>query len=236
GEYIETVRPPQSFPPSHPQNSAFASQLTDTQDTGNKVSRRSQIIGTTNIILGGKTVIQAEVIIRGDLLRAHQNGAEKQGTPVAVAIGRYCFFSKGCELRPPGKVYKGYVYLPICFLLLLLLLFLFLLYTPTLSHHSTEPANTQHSWFSHYPLKIADHVFIGPSSVIEAALIGSHVSIGANCTIGKFAIIKDYVKVLDGTVVPPNTVVPSFSIVAGRPGRVVGEIAEGEIEGMDLRE
>ncbi|TVY57402.1 Dynactin subunit 5 [Lachnellula cervina] len=148
-------------------------------DTGNKVSRRSQIIGTTNIILGGKTVIQAEVIIRGDLLRAHQNGAEKQGTPVAVAIGR---------------------------------------------------------WFSHYPLKIADHVFIGPSSVIEAALIGSHVSIGANCTIGKFAIIKDYVKVLDGTVVPPNMVVPSFSIVAGRPGRVVGEIAEGEIEGMDLRE
>ncbi|TVY25072.1 Dynactin subunit [Lachnellula hyalina] len=167
-------------------------------DTGNKVSRRSQIIGTTNIILGGKTVIQAEVIIRGDLLRAHQNSAEKQGSPVAVAIGRYCFFSKGCELRPPGKVYKG--------------------------------------WFSHYPLKIADHVFIGPSSVIEAALIGSHVSIGANCTIGKFAIIKDYVKVLDGTVVPPNMVVPSFSIVAGRPGRVVGEIAEGEVEGMDLRE
>jgi dynactin 5 len=95
---------------------------------------------------------------------------------------------------------------------------------------------TSSRMFSHYPLKIADHVFIGPSSVIEAALVGSHVSIGANCTIGKFAIIKDYVKVLDGTVVPPNMVVPSFSIVAGRPGRVVGEIAEGEVEGMDLRE
>ena len=54
--------------------------------------------------------------------------------------------------------------------------------------------------------------------------------------IGKFAIIKDYVRILDGTVVPPNMVVPSFSIVAGRPGRVVGEIAEGEIDGMDLRD
>lgn len=90
--------------------------------------------------------------------------------------------------------------------------------------------------FSHYPLKIADHVFIGPGSIIEAALIGSHVNIGSNCVVGKFVIIKDFVKILDGTVVPPNMVIPSFSIVAGRPGRVVGEIAEGEIEGFDLRE
>ncbi|PBP20438.1 dynactin [Diplocarpon rosae] len=169
-------------------------------DTGNKVSRRSQIIGTTNIILGGKTVIQAEVIIRGDLLRTFpaSNPSEKHGSAVAVAIGRYCFFSRGCELRPPGKLYKGQ--------------------------------------FSHYPLKIADHVFVGAGSIIEAALIGSHVNIGSNCVVGKFTIIKDYVKIRDGTVVPPNMVIPSFSVVAGRPGRVVAEIAEGEIDGMDLRE
>ena len=37
-------------------------------------------------------------------------------------------------------------------------------------------------------------------------------------------------------MVPPNMVIPSFSIVAGRPGRFVGEITEGEIEGFDLRE
>ncbi len=68
---------------------------------------------------------------------------------------------------------------------------------------------------------------MGTHSIVEAALIGSHVHIGADCVIGKFAIIKDSVRVLDGTVVLPNMVVPSFSIVAGRPGRVVGEIAEG---------
>jgi dynactin 5 len=108
GEYIETVRP--LFPPSSSLKKANSSP----QDTGNKVSRRSQIIGTTNIILGGKTVIQAEVIIRGDLLRTYppSNPSEKQGNTVAVAIGRYCFFSRGCELRPPGKLYKGYVYSP----------------------------------------------------------------------------------------------------------------------------
>jgi dynactin-5 len=92
------------------------------------------------------------------------------------------------------------------------------------------------SQFSHYPLKMTDHVFVGPNSIIEAALIGSHVSIGSNCVVGKFVIIKDFVRILDGTVVPPNMVIPSFSIVGGRPGQVVGEIAEGEVEGFDLRE
>jgi len=54
--------------------------------------------------------------------------------------------------------------------------------------------------------------------------------------VGKFAIIKDYVRILDGSVVPPNMVIPSFSVVAGRPARVVAEVAEGEVDGMDLRE
>ncbi|KAM3076292.1 hypothetical protein ACMFMG_006204 [Clarireedia jacksonii] len=169
-------------------------------DTGNKVSRKSQIIGTTNIILGGKTVIQAEVIIRGDLLRTlpPTNAGEKQGNPVAVAIGRYCFFSRGCELRPPGKIYRG--------------------------------------TFSHFPLKIGDHVFVGANSIIEAAILGNHIHIGANVVVGKFTIVKDFVKILDGTVIPQGMVIPSFSVVGGRPGRVVGEVAEGEVEGMDLRE
>lgn len=90
--------------------------------------------------------------------------------------------------------------------------------------------------FSHYPLKIADHVFVGTASIVEAALIGSHVNIGVNVVIGKFAIIKDYVRILDNTVVPPNMVIPSFSIVAGRPAQVVGEVAEGEVESFDLKE
>jgi dynactin 5 len=92
------------------------------------------------------------------------------------------------------------------------------------------------SVFSHFPLKICDHVYVGPSSVIEAALIGNHVHIGAGCVIGKFVIIKDYVRILEGTVVPANMVIPSFSIVGGRPGRVVGEVPEGGQEGFDCRE
>lgn len=49
-------------------------------------------------------------------------------------------------------------------------------------------------------------------------------------------IIKDYVRILDGTVVPANMVIPAFSVVAGRPAQVVGEVKEGEIEGLDLKD
>lgn len=48
------------------------------------------------------------------------------------------------------------------------------------------------------------------------------------------AIIKDYVLVLDGAVVPPGMVVPSWSVVGGRPARVVGELGEGYgVEGAE---
>ncbi|OBT79650.1 hypothetical protein VF21_01289 [Pseudogymnoascus sp. 05NY08] len=170
-------------------------------DTGNKVSRKSQIIGTQNIILGGKSVIQAEVIIRGDLVRtldAPAGGTEKKAPVVAVAIGRYCFLSRGCVLKPPGRVMKGA--------------------------------------FSYHPLKLSDHVFIGANSIVEAAIVGNKVHIGKDCVIGKFALIKDCVRILDGTVVPPGMVIPSFSVVAGRPGRVVGEVPEGGEEALEGRE
>ncbi|OTA87926.1 hypothetical protein M434DRAFT_80791, partial [Hypoxylon sp. CO27-5] len=171
-------------------------------DTGNKVSRRAILIGTQHIMLGGKTVIQAEAMIRGDLARTTQptssSGAATPGSNTAVAIGRYCYLSKGCCLRPPGRIYKGS--------------------------------------FTFLPLRLGDHVFIGEGTVVQAATIGSHVHIGHGVVVGEFAIIKDYVRILDGTVIPANMVIPSFSVVAGQPGRVVGEVPEGGHEAFELRE
>ncbi|KAI2624124.1 trimeric LpxA-like protein [Xylaria nigripes] len=169
-------------------------------DTGNKVARKAVLVGTQHIMLGGKTVIQAEAMIRGDLART-QTSSSAPGAPgsnTAVAIGRYCFLSKGCCLRPPGRMYKGS--------------------------------------FTYLPLRLGDHVFVGEGTVIQAATIGNHVHIGRNVVIGEFAIIKDYVRILDGTIVAPNMVIPSFSIVAGQPARVIGEIPEGAIDAFELRE
>ncbi|KAL5612166.1 hypothetical protein BROUX41_000290 [Berkeleyomyces rouxiae] len=171
-------------------------------DTGNKVARKATLIGTQNIMLGGKTVIQPEVVIRGDLTRFPGNavpqGQGQPGNNTAIAIGRYCFLSRGCLLRPPGRLNKGV--------------------------------------FSYVPLRLGDHVFVGQGSVIEAAVVGSHVHIGSNVVIGTLAIIKDYVKILDGAVIPPHMVVSSFSIVAGQPARVVGEIPEGSHDDFELRD
>ncbi|KAK1756791.1 putative dynactin subunit 5 protein [Echria macrotheca] len=170
-------------------------------DTGNKVARKATLVGTQNIMLGGKTVIQPEVMIRGDLARSVPPTSSSGGAPAnntAVAIGRYCFLSRGCVLRPAGRLYKGV--------------------------------------FTYMPLRMNDHVFVGPGSVIQAASIGSHVHIGARVVVGELAIIKDYVRILDDSIVPPNMVIPSFSIVAGQPARVIGEVPEGGHEAFELRD
>ncbi|OQD77973.1 hypothetical protein PENDEC_c002G05024 [Penicillium decumbens] len=79
-------------------------------DTGNKISRRSQIHGTQHIILGGKTVIQAEAVIRGDLYRLPTTEPSKppsNAPSVAITVGRYTYISKGAILRPPSRLHRG---------------------------------------------------------------------------------------------------------------------------------
>jgi dynactin-5 len=70
-------------------------------------------------------------------------------------------------------------------------------------------------------MKLGDHVFIGSNTIIEAAQIGSYVSIGSNVQIGKFAIIKDCVRIEDDSVIPANATIASFSIVSGKPGVIL---------------
>ncbi|GAO47463.1 dynactin, subunit p25 [Saitoella complicata NRRL Y-17804] len=79
-------------------------------DTGNKVSRKAEILGLRNIVLGGKTIIKPNVQIRGDLVRVSASG----GGAISVAIGRYCLLDDGCLIKPPAKPYKGQLsYYPI---------------------------------------------------------------------------------------------------------------------------
>ncbi|KAJ3572627.1 hypothetical protein NPX13_g4985 [Xylaria arbuscula] len=50
-------------------------------DTGNKVARKAVLVGTQHIMLGGKTIIQAEAMIRGDLARTSQPASTPGAAP-----------------------------------------------------------------------------------------------------------------------------------------------------------
>lgn len=67
--------------------------------SGNKVCRKSVLCGSQNIMLMGRTIIQSDCIIRGDL--------------ASVKIGRYCVISSQTVIRPPFKKFsKGVAFLP----------------------------------------------------------------------------------------------------------------------------
>ncbi|KAJ9632247.1 hypothetical protein H2203_000651 [Taxawa tesnikishii (nom. ined.)] len=159
-------------------------------DTGNKISRRAKIEGKSNIMLGGRTVIMADVYMRGDLHRFSTSSGEKDAaSTTAISIGRYTVVSTGCTIRPPARIRGGQM--------------------------------------AYYPVRIGDHVFIGPNTHISSLQIGSHVYIGPNVVLSQFCMIKENCKILPDTVVPPNMVIPPGSVVGGRPGRIIGEVGEG---------
>lgn len=147
------------------------------QDTGNKVARKAVLMGTQNIMLGGKTVIQPEVIIRGDLVRtAPSSSSSAPGSApasnTAVAIGRYCFLSKGVVLRPPGRMYKGvFTYMPL-----------------RMGDHVFVGHDTVVQAGS-----IGNHVSIGKGCTInEFAIIKEYVKVLDNTVVPSFMVIPSF--------------------------------------------
>lgn len=88
------------------------SSLTPPQDSGNKVSRKAAITGTANITLGGKTVIMADVQLRGDLkpTRPMPSQSGKETTPISINIGRCTVISTGSVIKPPARISRGQVH------------------------------------------------------------------------------------------------------------------------------
>ncbi|KAF1359675.1 trimeric LpxA-like protein [Lizonia empirigonia] len=81
-------------------------------DSGNKVSRRAAITGTANITLGGKTVIMADVQLRGDLhpTRSAPSQSGRETTPISINIGRCTVISTGSVIKPPARISRGQVH------------------------------------------------------------------------------------------------------------------------------
>ncbi|PIK46973.1 putative dynactin subunit 5 isoform X2 [Apostichopus japonicus] len=68
--------------------------------SGNKVSKKSVLCGSQNIVLNGKSIICNDCIVRGDLAN--------------VRIGRYCVIGARSVIRPPFKKFsKGVAFFPL---------------------------------------------------------------------------------------------------------------------------
>ena len=184
-------------------------------ETGNKIFRRSTILGPQQIVLGGKSVLGTDCTIRGDLFRTLPStsstgptqdpstrttattAATTEARGPSITLGRYTYISPSAILRPPHKSSAGS--------------------------------------YTYYPLRLGEHVLIGDGAVVQAASVGSFVQIGKGVVVGKFVVIRDHVRILEGSVVPDWAVLPAGTVWGGRPAGVVGELADGEWEGMDLR-
>ncbi|SCZ89826.1 BZ3500_MvSof-1268-A1-R1_Chr9g10609 [Microbotryum saponariae] len=179
-------------------------------DTGNKVSRKCVISGSQNIILGGKTLIQPGVIIRGDLRRAGATGAA-----VVVSIGKYCVLGEGCILRPPAKTYKG-----------------------IFSYYPMKIGDFVHIGAGSIveAATIGSGVEIGKNCIIVSVfkpfsedpleVLRRRVF----RTQGSMSIIKDNAKILDNSVVGPGTVIPSLTEWGGSPALILDQLPESTPE------
>ena len=97
------------------------SEYIQTAMTGNRVSRKAVVLGSQNIILGGKCIIHSGAILRGDLRRLTSKSAEaasaregggstsQTSNSVVIGMGRYCTLGEGCLIRPAYKTYRGCV-------------------------------------------------------------------------------------------------------------------------------
>ncbi|TKR62444.1 hypothetical protein L596_026402 [Steinernema carpocapsae] len=80
--------------------------------------------------------------------------------------------------------------------------------------------------FTFFAVIFGDHVFVEEDCVIMATQIGSYVHIGKGSIIGRSTVIKDCCLIKPGAVLPPDMIVPPFSIVAGNPAKIVGDLPE----------
>ncbi|KAK9378676.1 trimeric LpxA-like protein [Kockiozyma suomiensis] len=72
-------------------------------ESGNRISRNAVIAGSQHILMGGRSTVLPECVIRGDLKRVSTSASSS----ASVSIGRYAFLDKQVLLRPPFKIYKG---------------------------------------------------------------------------------------------------------------------------------
>ncbi|KAF2502613.1 trimeric LpxA-like protein, partial [Lophium mytilinum] len=195
-------------------------------DSGNKVSRRAAITGTANITLGGRTVIQSDVHLRGDLhptraMPSSTSSSKPEAPSTSISIGRCTVISTGSVIKPPSRISRGAVHY----------------YPMKIGDNVFVGPGSIISAIS-----ISSHVHIGENVVIQPfAIVKENVKILPN------TIVPSHMVIPSGSVVagrPARVVgevgegwgVSTGGSSSGGLGSVGGGAAAPWVEGGDLRE
>lgn len=89
--------------------------------------------------------------------------------------------------------------------------------------------STLHADFG-FPCLIGDEVTIGHNTVIHGATVEDRVLVGMGSVIMNAAHLASDVMVAAGTLITQGMVIPRRSLVMGRPGRVVRDLTDQELE------
>ncbi|MBL4599364.1 MAG: gamma carbonic anhydrase family protein [Rhizobiaceae bacterium] len=85
-----------------------------------------------------------------------------------------------------------------------------------------------------FPISIAEGVTIGHNAMVHGCTIGENSLIGMSATILNGAIIGKNCLIGAGALIPSGKVIPDNSMVVGMPGKVIRELTEQEIQGLQL--
>lgn len=83
-----------------------------------------------------------------------------------------------------------------------------------------------------FPLTIAENVTVGHMAMLHGCTVGAGSLIGIkavllnNCVIGKNCLVGANALITEGKIIPDN------SLVVGAPGRVIRQLTEAEIAGL----
>jgi carbonic anhydrase/acetyltransferase-like protein (isoleucine patch superfamily) len=94
--------------------------------------------------------------------------------------------------------------------------------------------STIHVHVDDFPSIVGDDVVSGHNVLIHGCTIGNRVLVGMGATIMDGVEVGDECIVGAGSLLTPGTKVPSRSLVLGRPGRVVREVTDQEVEDIIL--
>lgn len=82
------------------------------------------------------------------------------------------------------------------------------------------------------PLTLGENVTVGHMAVLHGCSVGDGSLIGINAVLLNGAVIGKHCLIGANCLIPENKVIPDRSLVVGTPGRIIRELTDAEVAGL----